>query len=47
MPQKAAGRIGGLQNILGMHNDEWYKERRLELIENMLFVFNEKHLYTG
>lgn len=48
MPQKAeSGRIGGLQSILGMHNDEWHKERRLESIENMLFAFNEKHSHTG
>lgn len=48
MPQKAArGRTGGLQNILGMRNDEWHKERRLESIENMLFAFNEKHSRTG
>jgi len=48
MPQKAeSGGFGGLQNILGMHNDEWHKERRLESIENMLFALNEKHLRTG
>lgn len=48
MPQKAESwRMGGLQNILGMHNDEWHKERRLELIENTLFASNEKHSHTG
>lgn len=27
MPQKAESRrVGGLQNILGMRNDEWHKE---------------------
>lgn len=48
MPQKAEKLENwGLQNILGMHHDEWYKERRLESLENMLFAFNEKHSHTG
>lgn len=36
-----------MQNILGMHNDEWHKDRGLAPIENMLFVLNEKHSHTG
>lgn len=48
MPRKAESRrIGGLQNILGMHNDEWHKERGLSPIENMCFGFNEKHSHAG
>lgn len=35
-----------MQNILGIHNDEWHKERGLVQIENMCFAFNEKHSHA-
>lgn len=47
LERQKAGELGGLQNTLGMHNDEWHKERGLVRIENMCFAFNEKHSHAG